>query len=211
MEPTSIFEKFTEQDVSRWVNIFAAVTMVLGICGGAVVGNIRKQMPRCLVYGLMVGLLGVVVAIMWHVHDARTSYWDHLYRDKNPGTERILWSIVGAGKLDSVWNIAGLFVAFILAGSGLGVVYGTTMNWLDRRYPVEPTTPPDAVGEVGKNAEAEDRTEEPGDENTKPNEAEEGEEESAEEDETVEADETGSDDVGDSEGGAEKKSERDEN
>jgi hypothetical protein len=153
MEPQSIFEKFTEADVSHWVNLVAVISVLVGPAVGFLVGQVKKPLQRYLVLGCMLGLLGPALALAWHVVDARTSYWDYIYQDKNPNQEpRLLWPVLGAGKLDSVRNLAGLAVGFVLVGIAIGLGCGLALNWLDRRFPAqragepqegqEPGTPP---------------------------------------------------------------------
>jgi len=144
MDPESIFEKFSEADVSHWVNIVAVISIIAGTAIGALVGLLKKPFQRYLILGCLFGLLGPAVALSWHTVDARTSYWDHLYRDKNPDQEpRLLWPILGAGKLDSVRNLAGLAAGFIVAGIAIGLGIGFFLNWLDRRFPAEKAPGPE--------------------------------------------------------------------
>jgi len=144
MDPQSIFEKFSEADVSRWVNIVALIGIIAGPAIGALVGLLKKPFQRYLILGCLFGLLGPAVALSWHVVDARTSYWDHLYRDKNPDQPpRLLWPILGAGKLDSVRNLASLAAGFIVAGIVIGLGIGFFLNWLDRRFPAEKVPEPE--------------------------------------------------------------------
>lgn len=135
METQSIFEQINEWDVSHWVNLLALATLGLGLLCGLVLGRLRKEMKRCLILGLLAGMTGPALAISWHVYDARTSYSDYEHRAKNPDRERFLWRIVGAGKLDSVSNVAGLVVGAIVAGILAGFGCSLLLNWVDRRYP----------------------------------------------------------------------------
>ena len=145
-EPISFFETFTEHDVSRWVNALALVTVIVGPLFGLTIGALRRPRARYLLLGCMMGLVGPLAALSWHIVDARTSHWDYIYRDKNPDIPpRVLWPVLGAGKLDSVRNLAGLAVGFVLAGVAIGVASGFYLMWLNRRFPRETEGGPEPV------------------------------------------------------------------
>ncbi|MDP7249801.1 MAG: hypothetical protein QGF00_09395, partial [Planctomycetota bacterium] len=65
--PESIFQKFTEQDVSNWINIFAVVMLILCPACGAVYGRMLGHLKRYLIIGLMVGSIGPLSALSWHI------------------------------------------------------------------------------------------------------------------------------------------------
>jgi MFS family permease len=131
----SVFERIQEQDVSRWVNGLALAVLIAGVLGGVIVSRFRKPAPRYLILGALSGLAGPAVALVWHVVDARTSYWDYVHRDLNPGKDRLLWPVVGAGRLDSVSHLAGLAAGLLLVGVVAGTGCGLMVRWLNRRFP----------------------------------------------------------------------------
>ena len=136
--PESIFQKFTEQDVSNWVNIFAVVMLILCPACGALYGKMLGHLQRYLILGLMIGSIGPLSALSWHIVDARTSYWDHKYQAQNPEMKpRLLWPVVGTAKLDSTSNLGILVVGFVIGGILCGGGAGLTLRWLDRKYPLE--------------------------------------------------------------------------
>ncbi|MBI2194671.1 MAG: hypothetical protein HYU36_22050 [Planctomycetes bacterium] len=152
METKSLFDSLTDQAISRWLDLFAVLSVLAGIAFGWVAGRVWKPSARYLVLGALAGLIGPALALSWHVVDARTSYWDYTYREQNPGRERLLWPVIGAGKLDSVRNLAALAVGFILAGLAAGFACGRVLNWVDRKYPAAAGTPmsPGASENVAK-------------------------------------------------------------
>lgn len=136
--PESIFQKFTEQDVSNWVNMFAVVVLVLCPVCWALYGKVLGHLQRYLILGLMIGLIGPLSALSWHIVDARTSYWDHKYQEQNPEMKpRLLWPVVGTAKLDSLSNLGILVVGFVIGGTLCGVGAGLTLHWLDRKFPLD--------------------------------------------------------------------------
>ncbi len=162
--PESIFQKFTEQDVSNWVNIFAVVMLILCPACGAVYGRMLGHLKRYLIIGLMVGSIGPLSALSWHIVDARTSYWDHKYQDQNPELKpRVLWPVVGTAKLDSLSNLGILVAGFVIGGTLCGVGAGLTLRWLDRKYPMAPPSveaPEDSEDEPQEAESTQDNPEE---------------------------------------------------
>lgn len=88
----SLFERIDERTVSFYVHLFAVVLPAAAVALAVFVGKLRQRPARCLAAGIMYGLLGPLVCIYWHLYDARTSYYDWLYLEKNPETyERFFW------------------------------------------------------------------------------------------------------------------------
>ena len=148
----SIFERLTEQMVSTYANWFAIIALALGLLGGIIVGLVRKQVLRDAVLGLLWGLIGPLACLSWHIVDARTSYYDKLYIDKNPGRERFFWRIIEPYPLDSVYGLATMAIGFIVAGIVLGLLLAVVLRVLDRKLP--PATQPSALPETRPAEEA---------------------------------------------------------
>ena len=88
----SIFEQIDERTVSFYVNLFAVVFPVLSLAIAALVGKLRNRVPRHVALGVLYALVGPIVCLYWHLYDARTSYYDWLYLEKNPDTYvRCFW------------------------------------------------------------------------------------------------------------------------
>jgi len=89
----SIFESIPETLVYSILGWVSVATLVLGIVAGAIAGAIRKNFARCVLLGVLAGLAGPLVYLCWAVVDARTSYYDRLYKARDPASQRILWRL----------------------------------------------------------------------------------------------------------------------
>ncbi len=88
----SIFEQIDERTISFWVNAAAAAWLAAAVLAGACIGRARGRAARGLALGILWGALGPIVCLYWHLYDARTSYWDWVYLEKNPDTYvRFFW------------------------------------------------------------------------------------------------------------------------
>lgn len=88
----SIFEQIDERTVSFYVNLFAIVFPVLSLALAALVGKLRDGVGRQVALGTLCALVGPILCLYWHLYDARTSYYDWLYLEKNPDTyARCFW------------------------------------------------------------------------------------------------------------------------
>lgn len=88
----SIFEQIDERTVSFYVSIFAVVFPALLLAVAALLGKLRDRMARHVALGVLYGLAGPILCLYWHLYDARTSYYDWLYLEKNPETYvRCFW------------------------------------------------------------------------------------------------------------------------
>lgn len=88
----SIFEQIDERTVSFWVNLAAVAWPLTTIAVGALAGKLKGRAARGLALGLLWALVGPIVCLFWHLYDARTSYWDWVYLEKNPHTYvRAFW------------------------------------------------------------------------------------------------------------------------
>ncbi|MBM4084271.1 MAG: hypothetical protein FJ272_05735 [Planctomycetes bacterium] len=160
----SIFEQIKDETISLVVNWGALGTVVLGVVLGLLVAKVRKRYPKDLIYGLMLGLIGPCLCLFWHLYDARTSYWDWLYQDKNPGTYLRLfwidrasatetvhmadtdvllgkwqvtqfWKFVQPYPLWSVYSLVTMLVWTIIAAVVIGVVAGLIIRAVERKWP----------------------------------------------------------------------------
>jgi len=88
----SIFEQIDERTVSFYVNLFAVAFPILSLVTATLIGKLRGQMARPVALGILCGLVGPILCLYWHLYDARTSYYDWLYLEKNPDTyARCFW------------------------------------------------------------------------------------------------------------------------
>ena len=88
----SIFEQISEQTVSAYVNAVAVGIVVLALVWGAIMGKAKRLPQRCWRLAALWALLGPLLCLYWHLYDARTSYYDWLYLEKNPDTyQRLFW------------------------------------------------------------------------------------------------------------------------
>ena len=135
-----LFEQLTEQDVSALANWIALGTIIFGPVLGLIVGKIRKLVVHDFLYGLLWGLLGPLMALVWAIVDVRTSFYDYTYRAANPGSERLLWKVYDATgvlkpyPVDDVYGLVSLAVGVIVLGAVLGVVLSFVTRWIDSRF-----------------------------------------------------------------------------
>lgn len=130
----SIFEKLDEQTVSMYMNWLALATVATGMVVGILVGKVRKLLVHDLLYGFIYGMVGPLLCLSWHIVDARTSYYDHLYQDKNQGCERLLWCIIKPYPLDSVYSLVTMAIGFVVAGALLGIALAYLTRFIDSRF-----------------------------------------------------------------------------
>lgn len=79
----SIFEQIDERTVSLWINVAAVAFPLLTLAIGAAVCRLTGRPGRGLALGVLIGLMGPIVCLYWHLYDARTSYHDWLYLKHN--------------------------------------------------------------------------------------------------------------------------------
>ena len=127
------FETLTEQRVSLVVNWLAVISIVVGAGAGVIAALIRRRMPKDLILGILWGMSGPLLWLVWHLVDARTSYYDFHYQV--PGRERWLWSIITPHKVDSVYGLGTLAIGVLVGAVVVGVLIGVLLRYLDRRFP----------------------------------------------------------------------------
>jgi len=142
------FESLNEQMIYAVCNWVAVATIVLGPLIGLIAGKVRKLLVHDLLYGVLWGLSGPALALVWALVDARTSYYDYIHRASNPGAERLLWKLVKPYRVDSVYGLGTLALAIIIAGVVLGVLLAFVTSRIDRRFGKPTRAPQKAEGKM---------------------------------------------------------------
>ena len=99
-------ELVTTEQAARVIVLFAIALPIAGLIIGAVAGAARKRLASSALLGLICGLVGPVIWVMWQVYNG----------------------IMGRYGLDSVKGLLINLAMFVVVGSAIGVVVGMVMR-----------------------------------------------------------------------------------
>lgn len=128
------FEKLDEQAIYRFCNTLAVLSIIIGPLVGLIVGKLRKLVLHDFLYGILWGLSGPALALVWALVDARTSYYDYIYRAQNPEAERWLWRLIKPYPVESIYGLATLALGILVAGAVVGVGLGFLTAKIERSF-----------------------------------------------------------------------------
>ena len=153
----SFFERIDERTVSLCFDVGALVFFVASMLFGIAMGQLRRCVARYFAFGLLVGMLGPLLCLYWHLYDARTSYFDWLYQKQNPEVyKRLFWipNVDGRGQWNprKFWQFVqpyplysvrglGIFALWTLGAAAiLGVLAGGLIRKINQKWPLPADT-----------------------------------------------------------------------